>query len=85
MPLFDPCVERYDHIPIWVKLPNLPFEYWSGDFFKLVSNTLGTHLETDFSYLQTGVCCMGRVLVLLDFRNGLPTDLVVKNGNSKFK
>ena len=23
MPLFDPRIERYDQIPIWVKLPNL--------------------------------------------------------------
>ena len=26
-PLFDPRVERYDSLPIWVKLPNLPFEF----------------------------------------------------------
>ena len=49
-----------------------------------MGNTLGTHLETDFSYLQSGVCCMGQVLVLLDFRNGLPADLVIKKGNSEF-
>ena len=83
-PLFDPRIERYDQILIWVKLPNLPLEYWSVDFFKLVGNTLGTHLETDFSYLQTGVCCLGRVLVLLDFRNGLAADLVIKKGNTEF-
>ena len=68
---------------MWVKLPSLPFEYWSSYFFKLVGNTLGTHLETDFSYLQSIVYCVGRVLVLLDFRNGLPADLVIKKGNSK--
>ena len=84
MPLFDPRNERYDQVLIWVKLPNLPFEYWSADFFKLVGNTLGSHLETDFSYLQTVVCCMGRVLVLIDFRNGLPADSVIKRGSSEF-
>ena len=35
-------MERYDSMPIWVKLPNVPFEYWSLDFFKLIGNTLGT-------------------------------------------
>ena len=54
-PLFDPQIERYDQVPIWVKLINLPFEFWSVYFFKLVGNTLSTHLETDLSYLQTGV------------------------------
>ena len=28
-PLFDSRTERYDSMPIWVKLPNLPFEFWS--------------------------------------------------------
>ena len=31
-PLFDPQTERYDVVPTWVKLPNLPFEFWSLDF-----------------------------------------------------
>jgi len=83
-PLFDPRKERYDQVPIWVKLPNLPFEFWSSDFFRLVGNTLGTHLEIDFTYLHSGVCCMGRVLVLLDFRLGLPVELVIKKGNNDF-
>ena len=84
MPLFDPRIARYDQILIWVKLPNLPFEYWSADFFKLVGNTLGSHLETDSLFLKTGVCCLGRVLVLIDFRNGLPADLIIKKGNTEF-
>ena len=67
-PLFNPKTERYDLLPIWVKLPNLPFELWSVDFFRLVGNTLGVHLQTDLSFLKTGVCCMGKVLVLLDLR-----------------
>ena len=83
-PLFDPCIERYDQIPIWVKLPNLPFKYWSTDFFKLVGNTLGSHLETHFSFLKMGVCFLGRVLVLIDFRKGLSTDLIIKKGSTKF-
>ena len=71
-------------MPIWVKLPNLPFEYWSEDFLKLVGNTLGSHPKIDLSFLKSGVCCLGRVLVLLDFRNGLAAKLMIKGGNSKF-
>ena len=79
-PLFDPRIERYDSMPIWVKLPNLPFEYWSLDFFKLIGNTLGTFLEVDLSFLESGVCCLGKVLVLIDLRNGLAADIVIKQG-----
>ena len=63
--LFDTRIERYDQVPIWVKLLNLPFEFWSIDFFKLVGNTLGTHLETDLSFLKSELvvwvgfwCCL---------------------------
>ena len=42
-------------MPIWVKLPNLPFEFWSIEFFKLIGNTLGTFLEVDLSFLVSGV------------------------------
>ena len=83
-PLFDPRVERYDLLPIWVKLPNLPFEFWSVEFFKLIGNTLGTYLETDLSFLDMGVCCLGKVLVLLDLRNGLAADILIKKGGSEF-
>ena len=75
MPLFDPRNERYDSLPIWVKLPNLPFEFWSVDFFKLVGNTLGTYLEVDLSFLELSVCCLGNILVLLDLHNGLATNI----------
>ena len=49
-----------------------------------MGNTLGSHLETDFTYLHSGVCCMHWVLVLLDFRFGLPAELVIKKGSSDF-
>ena len=79
-PLFDLHIERYDIMSIWVKLPNLPFEYWSLDFFKLVGNTLGTFVEADLSFLETSVCCLVKVLVLIDMRKGLAKDIVIKKG-----
>ena len=83
-PLFDPCIERYDSMPIWVKLLNLPFEYWFMDFFKLIGNTLGTCLEVDLSFLELRVCCLGKVLVLLDLRNGLAADILIKQVDFEF-
>ena len=83
-PLFDPCIERYDSIPIWVKLPNLPFEFWSVEFFRMLGNTLGTFLEVDVSFLETHICSLGKILVLLDMRNGLAEDIVIKKGEIVF-
>ena len=76
--MFDPRIERYDSMPVCVKLPNLPFELWSLDFFKLIGNTLGLFLEVDLSFLEPGVCFLGRVLVLLDLRKGLASEIGIK-------
>ena len=83
-PLFDPRFERYDLLPIWVKLPNIPFKFWFVDFFKLVGNTLGTYLEAGLSFLELDTCCLGKVLVLIDLRNGLATDILINRGESEF-
>ena len=71
-------------MPIWVKLPNLPFEFWSVDFFRMIGNALGTFLEADLSFLDSGVCCLGKVLVILGVRNGLAEDIVIKKGQLVF-
>ena len=71
-------------MPIWVKLSNLPFALWSVEFFKLVGNTLGMFLEAVSSFLASGVCCLGKILVLLDIRKGLTADIVIKHGDSIF-
>ena len=49
-PLFDPRIERYDLMLVWVKLPNFPFEFWSLEFFKLFGNALGTFMEADLFF-----------------------------------
>ena len=69
---------------VWVKLPNLPFEFWSLEFFKLIGHALGTFMEADLSFLESGVFYLGRVLVLLDIRNGLASDIDIKHGESVF-
>ena len=48
------------------------------DFFRLIGNALGTFLEADLSFLDSGVCCLGKVLVLLGVRNGLAENIIIK-------
>ena len=44
----------------------------------MLGNTLGTFLEADVSFLETGICCLGKALVLLDMCNGLAKDIAIK-------
>ena len=46
---------------------------------------MGTFLEADLSFLHTGVCCLGKILVLIDVSKGLVADLMISKGNLSFK
>lgn len=52
-------------------------------FFKLIGNNLGTFLEVDMSFLDSGVCCLGKVLVLLDLCLGLVANILIKREDSE--
>lgn len=70
-PLFDPEREQLGVGPIWVRLPGLPMQFWTPQVFKCIGDALGTYLEHDQSYEQTGIMTMARILVHLDTRVGL--------------
>ena len=54
------------------------------EFFKLIGNAIGTFLEADLAFLENGICCLGKVLVLLDLRNGLDEDIAIQKGENVF-
>lgn len=70
-PLFDPDREQLGAGPVWVRLPGLPWQFWSPYVFKRIGDTLGTYLEHDRSYENTGKRTMARILVHMDTRPGL--------------
>ena len=50
----------------------------------MIGNALGTFLEADLSFFKTVICCLGKVLVLLDMCNSLAEDIVIKKGEIVF-
>lgn len=67
-PMFDPETEQIGIGPIWVRLPGLPLQYWSEDIFRRIGNAMGTYLDYDKSFLQTGLMAYARLLINLDTR-----------------
>ena len=61
--------------PIWVKLPGLPIQLWTPAFFKLLGNQLGEYVDADFSFKITREMVVACVLVLLDLREGLASEI----------
>lgn len=70
-PLFNGDKERLDEVPIWVKLPSIPFNYWDVKFVQNQGNSLGKYLDHDSSYIASGIRTIAQILVLLDLRKGL--------------
>jgi len=79
-PLFDASIERVDIIPIWVRMPALPLQYWSEFHLRGIGNMLGTCLEVDLSFLKTHMKQVARVLVSINIREGLAETINLKRG-----
>jgi hypothetical protein len=83
-PLFDAERERVDVLPIWVWLPGFPLEFWNENSFKVLGNLLGTYLDVDWSYKETCAHSMAQILVSINLRRGLDTNLEIVAGNRSF-
>jgi len=74
-PLFDAGCERVDSVPLWVRLPGLPLQYWKEYHLREIGNLLGTFLEADLSFLETQQRQFARILVNVNIRDGLAEDM----------
>jgi hypothetical protein len=67
-PSFEAKWERVDVVPVWVQFQGLPMQYWNLVRFSAIGNKLGEYIEADFSFEDTGLMSMARILVRLDLR-----------------
>ncbi|GLJ50096.1 hypothetical protein SUGI_1065500 [Cryptomeria japonica] len=51
-PHFDPTPLAVYSEPVWIRLYNLPIEYWSEELWEKIGRTLGTLLETNFNDVE---------------------------------
>jgi hypothetical protein len=65
-PLFDAREEFEASTPVWVKLPNLPIEFWSDSRLKVIGDALGNFITVDDSYKYSSSCLVAHILVEID-------------------
>lgn len=46
-PTFNLAIEVFERVPIWVRLPNLPLQFWFESCLEVVGNSLGSFLMVD--------------------------------------
>eukprot|EP01018_Ginkgo_biloba_P010712 Gb_14385 [translate_table: standard] len=72
--------ERSSSLPVWVKLPGLPLDFWSNEVFKEIGNSLGSFIEVDMSLVDTNAMSVVRILVSFDLREGLGDNILIQKG-----
>jgi hypothetical protein len=73
--MFDIGSECMDVVPIWVRLPCLPLEFWTKDIFKLIGNTLGSFIDAYMSFLESDEYVVAQILIQINLWEGLVEDL----------
>lgn len=66
--------------PTWVRLYNIPFEYWSGNCLKRIGDTLGQTIEVDTRNCESLIYARIRVITIEE----IPKEIILINGNENW-
>jgi hypothetical protein len=83
-PTFDAKKERVDEEPIWVRLSGLPMQYWNFVRFATIENKMGSFIEADMSFEESGHMSVARILVRLDLRSSLLQEFGIESMSGSF-
>ncbi|XP_059066201.1 uncharacterized protein LOC131857545 [Cryptomeria japonica] len=83
-PAFNPKSESFDRTPLWIRLPNLPMQYWFDSCFEAVGNSLGTFLMADEDSLNLLHTTFARLLVVVDVTMGLPFEISITSSKGSW-
>lgn len=71
VPDFNPFKIQTTASQIWVRIYNLPFEYWHPMVITGIAKALGTPLKIDGNTASSSFGTFARVLVEIDLMHGL--------------
>jgi hypothetical protein len=75
-PYFDPENDIPSVVPVWVRLPHLPFHCWGDEVLKSIGDTLGKFIDRDEPKSSMYSCA--RICVEVDLEKGLPEEIKLK-------
>ncbi|GLJ20083.1 hypothetical protein SUGI_0364500 [Cryptomeria japonica] len=71
-PNFDPRQANLEEIPMWIRLYNLPHEYWKEEIFKSVGEKIGRFIKSNEAVDKLSSCMYARIYVMWKTHLGLP-------------
>ena len=79
-PPFDAKMENLVLAPLWVRLPSLPMHLWASSCFAVIGN----FLAIVFSFQTSGIMTVAWILVNIDLKLELLTDIQIKTSSRTF-
>ncbi|XP_057796520.1 uncharacterized protein LOC131012550 [Salvia miltiorrhiza] len=84
VPNFDPYKANSTLVQVWIRIFNLPHEYWHPEVLSGVAREVGTPILIDGQSAQAHVGHFARILVELDVSADIPEALDIKCGDIDF-
>lgn len=81
---FNPNSETFDSTPIWIRLPNLPLQFWFDSCFEAIGNSLGKFLMSDEVSLNLMHTTFARLLVEMDSSKDLPSEISISTSKGSW-
>ena len=81
---FNPTEELPSRVPVWVRLPWLPLEFWREDIFNLIASQLGKPMGPSRQTMEKKVITYARVCVEIDLNKPLPDSIEIRLGSSSW-
>ncbi|XP_059076516.1 uncharacterized protein LOC131875840 [Cryptomeria japonica] len=70
-PNFIPRQATIEEIPMWIRLYNLPHEYWKEKVFKSIGEKIGRFIKSDEAVDKLSSCMYARIYVMWKLHLGL--------------
>ncbi|KAH6777478.1 hypothetical protein C2S51_008790 [Perilla frutescens var. frutescens] len=84
VPDFTPYKIKSTIAQIWVRIYNLPIEYWHEEVFVGIVRSVGTPLKIDGNSLHGPVGHFARILIEVDMASVLQTSVMIDRGEASF-
>lgn len=82
---FDVNTMKVSTMPIWVRLHNLPLQFWHPKFLIAIGNSFGKLLKMDEDRAIRGIFTFSRICVQVDLSQGLPDHITSIFNNTLWK
>ncbi|XP_059066375.1 uncharacterized protein LOC131857693 [Cryptomeria japonica] len=79
IPNFDPRQASIEEIPVWIRLYNLPHEYWKEEVFKIIGDKLRRFIKSDEAIDKLDSCMYARICIIWKPHPLLPKAIEIRS------